>query len=208
MRLSFLSLALIFTASVAHAAPTTLTELQSRWVEAKYEITNKEEKGKALNTLAADARALSKESQDPEAKVWEAVVLATRAKFIGGSSALDDIRAAKNLLESALPTDAASVKDGYADALLGALYANAPSWPLSFGDKEKGLQHLKKALDRNPAGIDTNFFYGEYLTSAGKPAEARTAFETALKATPRPDRLEADEGRRQEIQAALAKLPQ
>ena len=58
----------------------------------------------------------------------------------------------------------------------------------------------------NPAGIDPNFFYGEYLADQDRVAEARGYLEKALKAPDRPGRELADQGRRQEIQALLNKI--
>lgn len=195
------ALVLLAFASTAYSA--SLGELQAGWVEAKYHTPNKAAQEKKLNALVAAAATLG---DDAEARVWHAVVLATRAKLIGGSSALDDVRAAKNLLEAALPAAPPSVKDGYADALLGALYGKVPGWPISFGDTGKAKKHFANALARGPGNIDVLFLHGEFLAAQGHPAEARAAFEKVLDATPRHGRETADEGRQAEAEHALATL--
>jgi Tfp pilus assembly protein PilF len=81
-----------------------------------------------------------------------------------------------------------------------------PGWPLGFGDKDRAEEFFKKSLAINPAGIDPNFFYGEYLADRDRPAEARSFLDAALKAQPRPGRELADSGRRKEIQTLLASL--
>lgn len=89
---------------------------------------------------------------------------------------------------------------------LATLYAKVPGWPIGFGDEERAEEYFRKSLAINPSGIDPNFFYGEYLAERDRIAEARAHLEAALKAPPRPGRKLADGGRRQEIQALLAKL--
>lgn len=196
-------LAIAMFALAAPAQAASLQDIKSGWVEAKYNTPDKAAQEAKLNALVEEAKTLS---DDAEAKVWHAVVLATRAKLIGGSSALDDIRAAKNLLESAVKTNPPSAADGYADALLGALYGKAPGWPISFGDTGKAKDHFAKAQALGPNNIDVNFLHGEFLAAQDKPDEARAALEKAIATPARKGREKADEGRRQEAQDALGKL--
>ena len=58
----------------------------------------------------------------------------------------------------------------------------------------------------NPDGIDSNFFWADYLIDQKRYAEARTALLKAQAAAPRPDRPLADQGRQAEIRARLDKL--
>ena len=67
---------------------------------------------------------------------------------------------------------------------------------------------LKKAIEINPDGIDSNFFYGDFLSMKGHAEEAKVYLNKALKAPNRPNRPLADAGRRQEIRAKLAELDQ
>lgn len=87
-----------------------------------------------------------------------------------------------------------------------ALYYQVPGWPLGFGDDNKAEALLKKALAINPTGIDANYFYGDFLYRQGQYRAAAAALEKALHAPARPDRPLADEGRRKEAQALLAKI--
>ena len=68
-----------------------------------------------------------------------------------------------------------AVLDGSIYTSLGSLYAKAPGWPLSFGDRKKAKAYLEQALTINPDGIDPNFFYGDYLFRKGDYAEAARA---------------------------------
>ena len=85
-----------------------------------------------------------------------------------------------------------------------ALAMLAPN--LLFADDKKAEAFLKKALEINPNGIDANYFYGDFLYRKGHYPEALAALEKAMHAPERPSRPLADEGRRKEIQAIIAKI--
>lgn len=82
-----------------------------------------------------------------------------------------------------------------------------PRWPVGFGDKKQAEAMLRKALTINPDGIDPNssFTGSIWSTRIGSPKRVTTS-KRALKASPRPGRELADQGRRQEVQALLNKI--
>jgi cytochrome c-type biogenesis protein CcmH/NrfG len=80
-----------------------------------------------------------------------------------------------------------------------------PGWPVGFGDDKKAREMLLKGLGYNPEGIDSNFFYGDYLLEQKEYQQAIVVLEKALQAAPRPGRESADAGRKTEIAAAMAK---
>jgi tetratricopeptide (TPR) repeat protein len=75
---------------------------------------------------------------------------------------------------------------------------------VGFGDDKKALELLTKALEINPDGIDSNYFYADYLLQQKEFAEAEKYLIKAQNAEQRPDRPIADAGRQEEIQAALS----
>jgi len=81
-----------------------------------------------------------------------------------------------------------------------------PGWPIGFGSDDKARELLEKALALNPDGIDSNYFYGDFLYRQGDRDGARRVLQKALKAPPRPGRALADEGRRKEIESLLAAM--
>jgi len=143
--------------------------------------------------------------QSAELYIWRGIIKSTYAGVKGGLGALKYAKAAKADLEKALELDAEALK-GSAYTSLGTLYFNVPGWPVGFGDDDKAEQLLKKALSINPDGIDPNYFYGDYLRSEKRYAEAKFYMEKALQAKPRAGRELADEGRRKEIQKALLNI--
>jgi len=92
---------------------------------------------------------------------------------------------------------------GSAYTCLAALYDRVPGWPIGFGDAEKAEKLLKQALQLNPTGIDSLYFWGDHLYRQKRYADAKVALQQALQAPPRPGRETADAGRRQEIESLL-----
>lgn len=179
--------------------------LQNEWARIKYQIADEDSKLSAIHDLEDRAAQVTAQYAQPEAKIWEAIILSTDAGIVKGMSALSKVNKAKDLLESALAQNPAAL-DGSAHTSLGSLYYQVPGWPIGFGDDEKAEQHLKSALAINPDGIDPNYFYGDFLLQGGRTDEARKYLQHALMAAPRAGREVADAGRRQEIKAALAKI--
>jgi tetratricopeptide (TPR) repeat protein len=192
---------------IAHAStPDELIRpIQDRWAEIKYRQPEKVQAEQYRN-LAQQARKLVESNPAlPEALIWEGIVLSSEAGAKGGLGALSLVKEARERLEEALKLNDKALA-GSAYTSLATLYAKVPGWPIGFGDKDKAEDFFKKSLAINPAGIDPNFFYGEYLAERDRVREARSYLEAALKAPPRQGRELADSGRRQEIQVLLDKL--
>jgi Tfp pilus assembly protein PilF len=77
---------------------------------------------------------------------------------------------------------------------------------LGFGDKEKARKLLREALAIDPGGLDSNYFYGDFLYDQGDSAGAKSFLLKALRAPHDPSRPTWDAGRRREVQALLAKI--
>jgi Tfp pilus assembly protein PilF len=133
-------------------------------------------------------------------------VLSTAAGVKGGLGALGLAKDSRARLEAALKIDPDALQ-GSAYTSLGTLYHKVPGFPVGFGSDKKAKEFLEKALVINPDGIDPNYFYGEFLFDEDDYAGARKHLEKALQAAPRPNRQSADEGRRRDIDALLAKIP-
>lgn len=179
--------------------------IQEQWAQIKYRQPEKQQT-ESYRQLAAQARKMVEANPGvAEALIWEGIVLSSEAGARGGLGALGLAKEARQRLDDALKIDDQALA-GSAYTSLATLYAKVPGWPVGFGDKERAEEYFKKSLAINPAGIDPNFFYGEYLADRGQGVQARRHLETALKAPARPGRELADNGRRQEIQALLDKL--
>ncbi|MDR7090484.1 MULTISPECIES: tetratricopeptide repeat protein [Cellvibrio] len=180
-----------------------IQKLQTRWAEIKYQ-TPEAEQEKAFASLVVEAEQLRAANTRAPYLIWEAIIRSTYAGAKGGLGALDQVKQAKKLLEQAIKMDPAAM-NGSAYTSLGSLYYQVPGWPVGFGDHKKAKELLLKGLSYNPDGIDSNYFYGDYLLEQKDYKKAIAAFEKALKAAPRPGRESADAGRKGEIAAAMAK---
>ena len=94
--------------------------------------------------------------------------------------------------------------NGSAYVTLGSLYYMVPKWPIAFGDTKKAEQMFQAALKINPNGIDTNYFYGDFLLANNQAEEAEKYFERALSAPTREDQPFADNKLKEEVKLALA----
>jgi tetratricopeptide (TPR) repeat protein len=187
------------------AQAADLSQLQSRWAEVRYQLPA-EKQAEAYANLAAEAETLVRsEPGNAPALIWQGIVLSSWAGAEGGLGALDKVKRAKSALEQALEIDALAL-DGSAYTSLGALYYQVPGWPLGFGNRKEAEKLLLQALEINPDGIDSNYFWGDYLVKQKRYAEARSALLKAQAAPARPGRELADRGRQDEILLLLERL--
>jgi tetratricopeptide (TPR) repeat protein len=189
------------------AAPfdTELANIQEQWAVANYKLRVGDERKRALEALSDRAHQFALENpQRAEPLIWEGIVLSTYAGARGGLGALGIAKKSRSALETALKIDPNAL-EGSAYTSLGALYSKVPGFPLGFGDDEKAQALLLKALTLNPYGIDSNYFYAQYLCDRDQCAEALRYLQRAAEAPPRAGRQLADEGRRHEVLALMAK---
>ncbi|MFZ5841660.1 MAG: hypothetical protein ACOY3E_02070 [Pseudomonadota bacterium] len=191
-------------AALAELSPEVIA-LQTRWAEIKYQ-TPEAEQEKAFATLVAQAATVSKaQPNQPEPLIWEGIILSTYAGAKGGLGALGLVKQAREKFEAALALDKHALA-GSANTSLGSLYYQVPGWPIGFGDDDKAREHLQAGLADNPDGIDSNYFYADFLFDQGEYVAAAAAISKALQAPPRPGRELADQGRRKEAELLQANI--
>ncbi|MBB6287392.1 tetratricopeptide repeat protein [Pseudomonas sp. SJZ103] len=182
-----------------------LNAIQTRWAHIQYNLPE-EQRPQAFERLATQATAFTHDRpQAAEAWIWSGIVTSSWAGAQGGLGALSKVKAAKVDLEKALDLDPKALQ-GSAYTSLAALYDRVPGWPIGFGDADKAELLLKQALQLNPTGIDSLYFWGDHLYRQKRYGEARDALQKALLAAPRPGRETADTGRRKEIESVLADI--
>jgi tetratricopeptide (TPR) repeat protein len=187
------------------AQAADVSDLQKRWAQINYELPVNEQP-KAYAQLDAEARQLTLAHPDSaEAHIWQGIILSSWAGAEGGLGALNKVKEAKVQLEQALTLKPGALQ-GSAYTSLGTLYHKVPGWPIGFGDDEKAAELLQKSLALNPDGIDSNYFWADYLIGQKRYAEARPALLKAQAAPSRPGRELADKGRQQDILKLLKTL--
>ena len=194
---------IIPAASFAEVGDDPIVELQRDWAVANYKLSGDEQEQayEVLIQRADDAVAAHPGSAD--ILIWNGIIKSSYAGSKGGLGALSLAKQARKSLETAIEVDDEAL-NGSAYTSLGTLYFKVPGWPLGFGSDKKAAKLLKKALEINPDGIDSNYFYADYLLHKKEFAKAEEYLLKAQEAAPRDDRPLADLGRREEIHAALS----
>lgn len=204
-----LLLLLICVTSLANANSSVndaVAQLQDEWARIKYQVTDKDSAIKQFHSLEEKGEQyLADFPAAVEIKIWQAIILSTDAGVTNNMSSLGMLKQAKSLLIEAIDLNPTALA-GSAYTSLASLYYQAPSWPISFGSDKKARTYFKEALALNPSGIDSNYFYGDFLFKQKDYIKAQEYLNKALSAAPRAGRELADEGRRQEIRAALTTI--
>lgn len=202
----FSILVLLFAAGVSYAGVMEdVSQLQSRWAEVNYTLEGDAQKD-AFAALVEEAdKVTNTYPEAAEAWIWNGIIKSSYAGAKGGLGALGLVKDSRKSLEKALSIDPDAMQ-GSAYTSLGTLYFKVPGWPIGFGNDDKAEQLLKQALKINPDGIDSNFFYGEFLLENGQYEDARTYLLKARQAPPRANRPLADKGRQEEINDLLASI--
>jgi len=179
-----------------------LLGIQERWAQVQYN-TPAAQKTAEFEKLAAQTQAFVAEQPNAaEAWIWNGIVVSSWAGAQSGLGALGKAKQSKASLEKALELDPSALQ-GSAYTSLAALYDRVPGWPIGFGDADKADALLRHALQLNPNGIDSLYFWGDHLYRQGQYPQAKAALLSAKLAAPRPGRELADEGRRRDIDALL-----
>ncbi len=207
MKMTAIAFATLLFASTVFAAdpPPEVMRIQTDWARVNYKVPEKEQEA-AFKALAEQARAVSEKLHGrAEPLIWEGIVLAGYAKAKGGLGALGLAEKARDRLLEAERIDANALS-GSVYTSLGSLHYKVPGWPIGFGNKKKAKEYLQKALSLNPEGIDSNYFWADFLKEQGDYAAAVAAYKKALAAPPRPGREDADTGRRADIAHGLKEV--
>ena len=188
---------------------TEIRGLYDGWATAHYATKDDGERAAQLETLTARAQRLVKSYPNKaEPLIWEAILESTQAEDAGSRTALRLAEHARDLLLKAEQINPGALQ-GSIYTTLGALYFKVPGWPIGFGDSAKAEAYLKKALTYNPNGLESNYYYGQFLFTKDRYAESIAALEKAAAApmgqvAGKPTL--GEEGRHREVDTLLAQV--
>jgi tetratricopeptide (TPR) repeat protein len=186
---------------------TEIETLSRSWAHINYEIKDARQEAVEAQQLAAVAGDLARRYPNrAEPLAWQALILLSEADARHNMRSLELAGQARKLLERAAKIDPNAIGPGSIYANLGSLYAQVPGFPIGFGDAGKARAYFDKAVGANPAGLDSNYFYGDFLYRQGDKAHAIQTLEKAMSAPPRPGRELADRGRKWEASELLGKI--
>lgn len=183
-----------------------IRHLEQEWARIKYQVKDEDAQLNQLEALAKEAAVIGERYPGrAEPLVWNGVITSTEAGLASSFSALGLAKAARTMFEQAGQIDP-KVLDGAVPTSLGSLYYLVPGFPLGFGDDDKARSYLEQGVAMSPDGLDSNFFYGDFLFGQGEYEKAEHVLNHALLAPAHPDRPVWDAGRRTEIRALLGKI--
>jgi len=199
------TLILFFSSLVFAEVPQEVAKLQHAWAKANYSTDSKAQQA-AFEALLEQANIAVAGSPNSAALLtWRGIINSTYAGVKGGLGAMKYAKASKADLEKALKLNDKTLQ-GSAYISLGILYNKVPGWPIGFGDDDKAKTLLEKGLVLNPDGIDSNYFYADFLADQNNYKEAEQYLLKAQQAPARPNRTIADKGRHQDIARLLEKV--
>lgn len=202
---TFVALLLLSSQGFADSLNESVQDIESEWASIYYN-TPKQQQESAFCRLLDKTINLSKQHPDKaEPIIWEAIVKATNADHQDAVSALGAIHEARDLLLKAIEINPKAM-NGSAYVTLGTLYYMTPKWPIGFGDEETAQKMLQTALKINPNGIESNFFYGDFLLSNNNLNEAEKYFKRATTIPARPEQLYADNQLKEQARLALKNI--
>ena len=176
--------------------------LHDEWADIFYRLPEDEQADK-YEVLLPKVRALvERYPQEAEPLIIEAFVLCTYAATEYNLGSLRKVERARELLLKSIALNPTSM-DGSAYVTLGNLYYRLPGWPISYGDDDQARQYLETALKLFPDVLDTNYFYGDFLTGQGEFRQALPYLEKANKVAVRPESLLSDLKLKEELKHRL-----
>ncbi len=190
-KVTFVVFLLLTTNGFAGTLAESLLSIESEWANIYYRTPVHQQKQAFEKLYDYTSQVAQQYPNKAEVITWQAIIKATNAGHMDGLSALNAIYEARDLLNIAIELDRETL-NGSALVTLATLYYMAPGWPIAFGDQAKAEQLLLSALKINPNGIDTNYFYADYLLSQDRAKEAEIYFNRAINAPKREQQLYAD----------------
>ena len=204
-RLSFITLFLAFISTVNAASSPDLLIIQGvkdEWETTFYSLPQ-EQQAPILKTLSMKADTLIQKYPDAaESYLVAGLIQCSLAANEGGFSALGRVKKARQFVLQAMEKDPLAM-DGSGYVILGNLYYRLPGWPISFGDNKVARSYLETAIRLYPDGLDTNYFYGDFLLDEGDAAAALPYLEKADKAPVRAASRLSDMKLKEELKVSL-----
>ena len=190
--------------SFANEFDRIVQAIEAKWAKIYFSVEIRDKENAYTRLLNKTAEFAKQTHDSPELMFWQATIIASRAEHQNPIEALAAIHKAQDLLIKTINIKPDTL-DGSALITLGSLYYQAPGWPIAFGDDNKAEQYLKKGLQINPQGIESNFYYGQYLLNKDQPDKAIEYFKTALNGPIRKEQEFADSSLKEKIKKIMIK---
>lgn len=189
----------------AESLKDSLKSIELEWAKIYYEQPKqKQQAGYAV--LLDKLEALIKDHpNDADVIYWQGLIKASNAAHQNPVEALKAIHEVRDLLNKVITMNP-KVMNGAAYIVLGTLYDKAPHWPIAFGDDAIAKKMLETALQINPNGVASNYFYGEFLLDHDEQQSAENYFKKVLSVPVRPEQPYPDHQLKHKAQIRLENI--
>ncbi|MDE1146960.1 MAG: hypothetical protein PW843_10105 [Azospirillaceae bacterium] len=185
-----------------------VAQLTRDWAAIKYQMHDDAAQSAKMRDLLPRATGLI--TQYPgraEPLIMNALILGSIAGYDQNAGSLELVRKARELFEQADRIDPAAMQ-GAAAVNLGSLYYLMPGFPIGFGSDSKAKKYLERGIALSPDGLESNYFYGEFLSKQGEYEKSARVLAHALEAPVSVEQPVWDAGRRAEARDLLAEVRQ
>ncbi len=158
-----------------------VSKIEESWVDTTVVKPTPERKNIFLRLAEDISEVVSAFPSKAEPLILKSAILLTMAEDASSFVALSLVKQAKILLSKAININP-KAREGSALVTMGVLYYKVPGWPIAFGDDNEAEIYLLKALEVNPSGVASNYFYAEYLLEQGKDELALNYLNKAINA--------------------------
>ena len=170
---------LLSNSCLADTLSNRLYPIETEWERVHYTFPS-EKQSAAFQPLLNQVTEVTREFPSrAEPIILQAGIILTNAATENAFSALRSVKKARELLLKAIALNP-EAKEGSAFVTLGTLYYKVPGWPIAFGNDDEAERLLLTALKISPDAVDTNYYFGDFLLSQGKPSEAAEYFKKVI----------------------------
>ncbi len=181
-KLIFVVFLLLFTQSVvARSMDDRVSKIEETWAETTASRPAAERKNVFLQLVDDITEVVTEFPSKAEPLILKSAILLTMAEDASSFVALSLVKQAKSLLAKAIDINP-KAREGSALVTMGVLYYKVPGWPIAFGDDKEAENYLLKALEVNPDGVASNYFYAEFLLEQGNNEQAISYLNKAIDA--------------------------
>ena len=184
MKKLFVVLLLLFAQSqsaLASSMADRMSRIEAAWVDTSHAVSESGKKNIFLQLSEDISEVVNAFPSKAEPLILKSSILLTMAEDAPSFKALGLVKQAKELLTQAIEIDP-EARDGSALVTIGVLFYKVPGWPIAFGDDDEAETYLLKALEVNPDGVTSNYFYAEFLLEQGENEQALSYLNKALDA--------------------------
>jgi len=167
--------------ALADAMEERVSEIEATWVDTSVDKSQPQRENIFLKLTKDISNVVMSFPNQAKPLILKSAILLTIAEDASSFVALGLVKQAKALLDKAINLDP-NANEGSALVTMGVLYYKVPGWPVAFGDNEAAESYLLKALEVDPDGVASNYYYADFLLEQGKKEQAVSYLHKAVTA--------------------------